>query len=497
MIRLDEADQLLNDLADVLDVPASKYEEAKGHYEAVGSWLNLPDSKIAEYSPTIFSQGSFALGTAIRAIRGKDEYDVDAVCVINPPEGEELSQSAVKDLVGDRLKESARYSKMLAPYSGGTRCWTLQYAESSRFHLDLLPAVPDGPSRLVMIGVPEEFARHSLKITDTTTWHLAPPPWPRSNPKGYALWFRSRMQVIFEQLRLRKAMEKRADAESIPDYAVKTPLQRTVQLLKRHRDLHHEPGPDRPLSILITTLAAMAYQGEDGLANTVLSVVPRMRSMLRDPSGGLASVVNPVDPHEDFTDGWKTRPQAASVFLDWLETIEREHEDLIKPSGIRSLNEKLAKSYGRIDSEAVLAKHASRTQVFAPKTSRLLLPPAPHKREPPWTMQVARVMTIRAQIDGPGLSSTEVRDGARVPRGARLYFAVDLPFSVDGIWWQIVNTGIDATLAGQLRGSFDEGSPAGNREEAAKYRGVHSVQCFAISSGVCVARSDVFVLEIY
>jgi crotonobetainyl-CoA:carnitine CoA-transferase CaiB-like acyl-CoA transferase len=34
----------------------------------------------------------------------------------------------------------------------------LQYAEEAKFHLDILPAIPDDPNRLSLFGVPAEFA---------------------------------------------------------------------------------------------------------------------------------------------------------------------------------------------------------------------------------------------------------------------------------------------------------------------------------------------------
>ena len=57
--------QILGDLAETLDVPPSKYEEAKEHYQAVGNWLGEEDSELAPFNPQIYAQGSFSLGTAV------------------------------------------------------------------------------------------------------------------------------------------------------------------------------------------------------------------------------------------------------------------------------------------------------------------------------------------------------------------------------------------------------------------------------------------------
>ena len=68
--------RILKDLADELDVPPSKYREAMEHYEAVGAWLDADDSKLAHYL-SIYPQGSFALGTAVKPL-GDDEYDKES-----------------------------------------------------------------------------------------------------------------------------------------------------------------------------------------------------------------------------------------------------------------------------------------------------------------------------------------------------------------------------------------------------------------------------------
>ena len=137
--------QILRDLADELDVPPSKYREAMKHHEAVGVWLGADDSELARYQPSIYPQGSFALGTAVKPL-GDEEYDVDTVCLLKHTP-DKVTQKQVKDLVGNRLKHpQSRYKDMIEPRDGGRRCWTIRYADASKFHLDVLPAIPDDHS---------------------------------------------------------------------------------------------------------------------------------------------------------------------------------------------------------------------------------------------------------------------------------------------------------------------------------------------------------------
>ena len=53
--------RILKDLADEIDVPPSKYREARQRYDAVGTWLDEDGSELARYQPSIYPQGSFAL----------------------------------------------------------------------------------------------------------------------------------------------------------------------------------------------------------------------------------------------------------------------------------------------------------------------------------------------------------------------------------------------------------------------------------------------------
>ncbi len=137
-----------------------------------------------------------------------------------------------------------------------------ELCRGAKFHMDILPAIPDDYNWLIQLGVPYVFARYAICITDKDRWHLDP-DWPRSNPKGYAGWFRQRMITVFESQRKFLAEQLRANIEDVPDYKVKTPLQRAIQILKRHRDIMFANDPDgMPISIIISTLAAHAYNNE-------------------------------------------------------------------------------------------------------------------------------------------------------------------------------------------------------------------------------------------
>jgi len=370
-----ELNLILRDLADELDVPPSKYQDAREHYDAVGGWLGEDDSELAPFDPVIYPQGSFALGTAVQPL-GNDDYDVDAVCLLQMDESE-VTQQALKAMVGHRLKRAhSPYKDMLDPRDGGRRCWTIKYADASKFHLDVLPAIPDDYRWLLSLGVPEEWAKHAICITDRETWDTAD-QWPRSNPRGYVDWFKDRMRTRFEEARRVLAMEKRAEGHEIEDFEVRTPLQRVIQLLKRHRDLRYNGDQDKPVSIIITTLAARAYDNEADLVDAIRSIVPGMRDAIGSRDGEFW-VPNPVDPQENFADKWAENPRKQRVFFEWLDAVEREHAYLLTDRGFEKAGEYLAESYGHREAVAAMAKYAGRRadgKAVASRGPVVLVPP--------------------------------------------------------------------------------------------------------------------------
>jgi len=497
-------ERILDSLADQLDVAPAKYADAKKRYDAVGSWLGADDSELAPYHPDVYPQGSFALGTAVQPL-GDDDYDVDAVCLLDLS-ADMVTQEQLKEMVGKRLRAHRTYMRMLDPPDGGRRCWKLRYADESRFHLDVLPAIPDEYGWLLSMGIPREHARHAICITDMSTWGTDR-RWPKSNPRGFAQWFRARMLVALEQRRRAVAMEKRAEVTQIPDYEVRTPLQRVIQLLKRHRDVRYRGDEDRPISIIITTLAARAYDNEDSLVEALLNVVPGMRAAI-ETRNGVHWVENPVNLRENFADRWVDEPRKAQLFLDWLTAVEREHAELLTGRGFAQVGDYLVKSYGQRDASAVMEKYASRTSrvmsataagLGERTTARSMAPSrfdVPHRERPDWPMGLAYRVSISARASRDGFRPIDFHSD---PQPLRKHFSLRFVASTDtpqpfDVYWQVVNTGEEATRANGLRGSIFPGSSI--QGESTLYQGMHWIECFIVKGGRCVARSGEFVVNI-
>ena len=281
-------DDVLEEIAVALDIPPSKYEESKNRYESIGAWLDRNESSIAKHDPEISPQGSFLLGTVIRPLTDVEEYDVDLVCILAGTK-HDFTQKTLKESVGREVALYAKAHAMDNPPEEGQRCWTLNYAGGAQFHMDILPALPDVQRYQVMLkqhgygklASDTTLTGRAIAITDRTLpqYAIVTDDWPQSNPMGYAAWFRSRMTI---QLTKRKeAFAKHqmiiASVDDIPDYKVKTSLQRAIQLLKRHRDcMFAEDFEHKPISIIITTLAAHAYKEEPTISAAMRSILTGM-----------------------------------------------------------------------------------------------------------------------------------------------------------------------------------------------------------------------------
>ena len=165
-------DMILRQIAKELDISEEKYENAVASYNAVGSYL----SNHINTQVDIFPQGSFRLGTVIKPLSDEDDYDIDLVCRLNK---QFLYPQNLKNEVGQALKSSDRYSKMLQPE--GKRCWTLKYADNAQYHMDILPSIKDityDKDKKLKITNKDE---NSGVYTFTTT-----------NPEAYFEWFNER-----------------------------------------------------------------------------------------------------------------------------------------------------------------------------------------------------------------------------------------------------------------------------------------------------------------
>jgi Second Messenger Oligonucleotide or Dinucleotide Synthetase domain len=365
---------LLSITADKLDMPEHLEKLARARYQEIADWLCCEDSPLAPYSPKVYSQGSFRLGTIIRPITDEDEFDIDLVCRLTF-EKDQISQEKLKELIGTRLKQN--YIRHLHE---GRRCWTLKF---EGFHIDVLPAIPN-----------TEAIPNGILITDTKLYR-----WQFSNPIDYSKWFKQRQIIRFELERREMAKAQNVDIEKIPESRVKTPLQRAVQLLKRHRDGYFsDDADDQPISIIITTLAAKAYDNGDDLATTISRLVSEMGNHI-EMRNGVAWVANPTDDNENFADKWQQHPQRKEKFLHWLGQVEKDMAVIAKGAGIHALSSQLEKSFGQRVIQEVLKSFGNAAQTSRQQGQLLMNP----------TTGILQVATAAAATAVPVAQASSVR----------------------------------------------------------------------------------------
>jgi hypothetical protein len=327
---------ILEKIVELLELPDSAYEKAKNRYEDLGDWFDRDDSLLSSNDVHIFPQGSFRLGTAIRPLDSEEEYDLDLACNARMGISKGThTQRQLKEIVGVELELYRKSKGIKAEKDEKRRCWRLEYQDSLSFHMDIVPCIPldESITNLIYEDIHEKFvsdtnlARNisskSLSITDTEkdNYEYIDVEWNISNPEGYAIWFESKMHPSQVAILMEKAQ-----VDKLPTFNQKTILQRVVQLLKRHRDCMFKDNEDlKPISVIITTLSAHAYNGETDLASALNTILKDMDSFIENT---IPRVANPTRPEEDFADKWylpdHKHLKLEQNFRDWLMMARRD-----------------------------------------------------------------------------------------------------------------------------------------------------------------------------
>lgn len=349
---------ILQSIIELIELPESAYEKAQTRYQSIGEWLSRDSSSIKEYSPHVFSQGSFRLGTAIRPLDKNEEYDLDLTCKLREGINKTThSQKDTKKLLGEELKAYRVKNGIKKEVEAKHRCWRMEYQDELSFHMDIVPCIPadkyfiDNSIEILAKHdfsetLAENVSNESVNITDDR--HPSYPDisydWHISNPEGYAKWFESKMhQGEYFDFAL-----KSAKIESIPTFKEKSILQRVVQILKRHRDFWSKDNPDsKPISIILTTLAARAYNGENDIVLALENILTNMNKFIYQ---NRPRIPNPVDPAEDFADRWY-RPDSLHLKLEenfngWLLQAQTDFKHLTSTLDVKFLCEQIEDKFG-------------------------------------------------------------------------------------------------------------------------------------------------------
>jgi hypothetical protein len=343
---------ILEAFCEQLELTETQRKSAEEKYSAVGKWLNQGGIMMI-YDPDIFAQGSIMLGTTVRPI-GRAEFDVDLVCKLAKGSRDQ-GQGYVKKMIGDRLLEHGTYKRMLEDINRG---WRLNYA--SEFHMDITPAVPNLLCANGGVLVPDK------KLSR----------WKESNPSGYVVWFNGKASLSIRRV-VRGAFQKEARVQPLPEYGfAKAVLRRAVQIYKRHRDIFFNGKENAPISIVITTLAAhayekavteRAYESEFDLLYDVLDLMPAFIERRHQNDREVYHIGNPTTQGENFAEKWNNSPERAQAFFGWHKKAMADILKMANAEGLDQIGKLLGTMLGESDARQAVAEYASR-KVIGPRS---------------------------------------------------------------------------------------------------------------------------------
>lgn len=372
-------DEVLEQIAKALDISPAAHEEASSKFRSLGAWLERSASTLTAYEPEISPQGSFLLGTVIKPLTDQDEYDIDLICRLRAGK-DEFTQKELKEAVGKEVIAYSAAQNMKNAPEEKRRCWMLPYVKGTQFHLDVVPSIPDTEnyrmqlrdSGYYALASDDAIIEKAIAITDwfDPAYEIKSEDWPSSNPLGYGEWFKRRMTLDFDRRRQILFDSRQiivAKVQDVPAHRVKTTLQQVIQLLKRHRDVMFQDDLDeKPISIIITTLAAHAYNNESSLSQALDDVLTKMENFIEDRAG-VKWVSNPVNPKENFADKWQEVPEKQHNFYHWLRKAKRDFAAYLRASASHEMPSSLRDALGEKYVEpAVASVHPNRNASVQP-----------------------------------------------------------------------------------------------------------------------------------
>jgi len=304
-----QREELLARIAQELQLNRDRINRMETAYKAISDVLKADDDFFKDLKIEVYAQGSKRIGTTVRPING-DDFDLDIVLHIYDPYYRHTPEEIYNALISV-ISKNDTYKPIMELKK---RCVRLNY--KSDFHMDILPACMPDKTEKQAIKIPEK----ALKF------------WSSGNPKGFAEWFKiiaksgkDSMLKRFSNLLIKAEVE----TEDLPnELYTKTPLQRAVQLVKRYRDIYFEGEKNSVSSIVITTLCAQYYQGENSIYETIDNILSRIKINYTEAinKGSKFKILNPVNNEEDFTDSWTEEHYRS--FFNFIKDFYKKWENL-------------------------------------------------------------------------------------------------------------------------------------------------------------------------
>lgn len=388
-----------------------------------------------------FLSGSYAKHTSIRPVLGDNKRDVDIVVVTTYKSGKN-SNEVLEELKGVLLEDSKYGTTVVQQHSVGI--------EMSGISIDVVPVIVD--------EVDEQL--YYIGDADDGKWSV-------TDPKGHKEWSTT------------------VNKDNNNEYK---PL---VKIFKWWRRTNCPEDKKYPKGIVLEKLIAdnlgdSSLNTEDFLIATMQNIVSNYKENYVNKS------INPIinDPSEKVEGNDLLEGYSVEDFAAFVNKIE-EHINLLNIEG--TSNTTWRKVLG-----TEFPNSSNETNNLALSNLKKCII-APHRQRPTWPMQRDGAVFIAVKVtDATGKIIEYSNNGSPMDKECSLYFraltGVKQPFKV---MWQITNTGLEAEDAKCLRGNFEQ-SDFGvcEKHETTSYSGSHSVQCFIVKNGICVAKSEEFIVNV-
>ena len=339
----DGIEEILERVAQKLDISDKLFQAACEEYDLLWKWI---DRRIKEeekdYEVEIYHQGSFALETVIKPITDEDDYDLDILCEMKEDYG--FDAHFLKcDVVKGWLENYREIRKIEEKRRG----WHIEYKQMPHFHMDVIPSVN---------GTGENTP---IRITDRDKQSNAY-RYILSNPYGYRCWFQEKCKAQGERIgtiRKSSVILEEIDVEPLKYQRIFVPLRRSVQLLKRHRDImfeNRQDKDDKPVSIIITTLVGECCSNCNSIFETLTCFSERAYKFLEDnKQNGSYYVRNPRYSGENFADKWNEKTTKVQAFYSWLKQVREDFneetlESMNRPEIFKTIKRLFGENIGTI-----------------------------------------------------------------------------------------------------------------------------------------------------
>ena len=242
----------------------------------------------------------------VDAIDGNVIRHVDADAIVLLPNASNADSKEILEILQKRFEEGARTNAPIELLRRGVR---IVYAdENPGFHIDVTPARN-------VVGNDNLNGYGNLEVPDREIG------WKCSTPRDYSDWLadisKLEIRIVRKMMDSLTAALESATQDPLPvyeDYIEHNPLRATIMLLKRHRDqwaLSSNNSEYRPISAVITTLAAKAYEKVVYESQTnslrpieaIIKIISYMPDFITKNHEGFA-VLNPKDSGENFAEKW-------------------------------------------------------------------------------------------------------------------------------------------------------------------------------------------------